>query len=191
MPDRPHLPPEPANSADSAAPKPKRRLRRVVLWSISVLLAAAAAFLGFVLWWYAHLGDHVCTMIGTPKGISVDVDPLVAAQVTDATMITCWDGVCRPHRMELREWEGVRHVRPPTSGPSPMPGFVTIDDLPTKPVVVNLVFKDWQGDTLFNEQITITPELSYPNGPHCGAGGPQAHVIVHADGSLTPYRASR
>lgn len=185
MPDRP---PSAPDSASPPAPKRRRRLRHATLWAGLGLLGLVGAYWGFYVAYFTYLNNHVCTLAAASEGVSVRVDATLVTQVTDATMIACWDGTCRPYPLELRgmrEWvdsvDGPLDTRPV----SPRPNFVEIRDLPTTPVVVNLVFRDRQGNTLFNERTTVTPELMYPNGPRCGGGGPQAQVVVHADGSLT------
>ncbi|MFF2846570.1 hypothetical protein ACFVT5_09580 [Streptomyces sp. NPDC058001] len=72
-----------------------------------------------------------------------------------------------------------RHPRP-----YPWPGFMVIRDLPGKPIDVTLVFKNEQGATVLDQQISTTPKLSYPNGRHCSPGGPQVLLTVTAGGSL-------
>jgi hypothetical protein len=109
VPDRPHSAPEPAHSP---APRRRRRLRRTVLWTGFGLLGLGACW-GLYTAYFAY-PDNVCTLMATPEGVSVQVDATLATQVTDATVITCWDGTCRPYPLELR---GMREWADSVAGP--------------------------------------------------------------------------
>ncbi|MBA2947061.1 hypothetical protein [Streptomyces himalayensis] len=150
-------------------------------------------------------GTHPCTLTDAPAGIQVDVHPDLEKRMADATLTACWDGTCRK-----RPLRGTWSEEPATPGnpvittesatatetpaartrPNPAPylwpGFAVVRDLPRKPIHVTLVFKNQRGATVLDRQITITPQLTYPNGRNCSPGGHQARLKVTAEGSLIP-----
>lgn len=161
------------------------------------LLTACGGFAG---------GTHPCTLMDTPAGIRVEVHPDLASRVAGATLTACWEDTCRKRTLQLRQR---RSAEPATPGNPVMttesatatedpaappdvperfvwPGFADVRDLPGKPVRVTLVFKDERGATMFDRQITVTPQPTYPNGRECSPGGHQAHLRVTGEGSLIP-----
>ncbi|MGK5553262.1 hypothetical protein ACSNOI_16750 [Actinomadura kijaniata] len=138
-----------------------------------------------------------CTMIGTPRGIGLAVEPPLAARAADATVEICWNGVCRTVRTELRDSTtavprgcadgpdgACAATASPTGGKN---GFADVNDLPESPVRVTLTLRDARGGSVLKQQITTTPQAVYANGPHCGKGGPQASLTV-ANGRVTVAR---
>ncbi|WP_407285703.1 hypothetical protein [Streptomyces sp. BP-8] len=71
-----------------------------------------------------------------------------------------------------------------TPEPSAWPGFAFVRDLPGKSIRVRLVFKNQQGATVLDRQISITPQPTYPNGRDCSQGGRQARLTVTGEGAL-------
>jgi hypothetical protein len=136
-------------------------------------------------------GSLACTEIGTLIGIGIDLSPLVAARVDGATLVACWAGNCTTRTVKLYPTSGAGTTRctgdkpsdscsalqTPTGGKQ---GFADLPGLPASPVRITLTFDDGRAQTL-----DVTPKLSYPNGPDCGGGGPQAQVVVAADGVAT------
>jgi hypothetical protein len=108
----------------------------------------------------------------------------------------CWDGSCRTVPVELRPATTVG----PTSCSGHRPadvcsaqlrrlggssGFADLPELPERRVRVTLTVTGVQGQRLVHHTLELTPRAVYPNGPDCGAGGPQAHLVVGAKGHIT------
>ncbi|MFE4537302.1 hypothetical protein ACFRKB_19820 [Streptomyces scopuliridis] len=150
---------------------------------------------------------HICTLMDSPAGIRVEVHPELANAVADATLTACWDGTCRQRTLRLRETYSEESPTPgnpvmttesPTTPETPAarapqtpkpfnwPGFVLLPDLPGKPIHVRLVFRNQQGATVLDRPITVTPQLTYPNGRDCSPGGHQGRLKVTGEGSLVP-----
>ncbi|WP_017599917.1 hypothetical protein [Nocardiopsis lucentensis] len=135
-------------------------------------------------------GGGVCTEIGVPVGVSLDVAPSDAAGARSAEVEVCWDGRCRGSEVELSEStesvdegceDGACTARSvPTGGQH---GFAFVDALPTDPVEVGVVLLGDGGTELFTGTTTVTPQMLEANGPGCAEGGPQAGVVVE-DGTL-------
>jgi hypothetical protein len=134
---------------------------------------------------------QVCTGIGTPVGIGLDVQ---LANVSSATMEVCWDGRCVEPAVELYPSssagpETCTGTSPSDScGVSMVPaggqnGFASVADLPAKPVAVTLRLFDGKV-SLVDQHLTVTPKMLYPNGEQCGAGGPQTGLVVSPAGSV-------
>ncbi|MFJ9855482.1 hypothetical protein [Streptomyces sp. NPDC101150] len=49
------------------------------------------------------------------------------------------------------------------------------------------MFKNQQGATVLDQQISLTPQPTHPNGRTCSPGGHQARLTVTGEGSLTPH----
>ncbi|PSL52367.1 hypothetical protein B0I31_11339 [Saccharothrix carnea] len=165
--------------------RPRGMWRRT--WPLGVLLLATAC--GTV-----NAGNGVeCTAIGTRVGVSVDVEH---PEVVSGTIEVCWDGSCATPALEL--YPSSRVAETTCTGTSPddscsarseptegKHGFADLPGLPAKPVDVTLRLLDQSGSSLVDRNIALTPEMVYPNGPDCPAGGPQAGISVGADGSIT------
>jgi hypothetical protein len=141
-------------------------------------------------------GGRACTGIGTPVGVSVDIDSGYAAKVGAAKLQVCWDGTCRTSNVELSP--SSRGSALPCTGTGPTAvcgaqavptggknGFATVTDLPVKPVDATLTLTDPAGAPLAERALRITPKLLYPNGPDCGSGGPQTGLTVSPDGTVS------
>jgi hypothetical protein len=135
-------------------------------------------------------------MAAAREGIGLDVAPPYAAKVAEADMKICWNGVCREPEVHLG----------PSSTTVPLPcasgrsddaacgavaspdggkhGFADVNGLPTTPVQVTVVLRDAGGATLLDRTLAVTPQDTYPNGPACGKGSPQAMLLVQ-DGKLS------
>ncbi|WP_233825059.1 hypothetical protein [Saccharothrix sp. S26] len=156
-------------------------------WPLGVLLLATAC--GVV-----DAGDDMaCTAIGTPVGVSVDVEHPDAVA---ATIEVCWDGSCATPALELHP--SSRAVETTCTGTSPddscsarseptggKHGFASLPRLPAKPVTATLRVLDQAGSPLVDRDLALNPEPAHPNGPNCPAGGPQARISVGADGSVS------
>ncbi|EID54610.1 hypothetical protein [Saccharomonospora xinjiangensis] len=138
--------------------------------------------------------DHVCTEIGASPGIGVDVAPGLAAH--SAEVEVCEDGECRSSDAVLmpatepveEECDGTSpddvcsaRMRP-TGGAA---GFAQLSDLGEETVEVTLTLTDDAGRKVVSRTLAATPQWVYPNGPDCGAAGPQIQLAVDADGRVT------
>ncbi|MGA6165792.1 hypothetical protein [Amycolatopsis magusensis] len=132
--------------------------------------------------------EFACTAIGSQSGVSVEVDPAVAPQVDSGTLELCWDGRCRTVDLELYQstvpaettCEGeVCSARMRQTGGKH--AFGTVLDLPLTEVQATLRLT---GTEVVTATLPLTPEQTYPNGPHCGAGGPQQRLVVEASGTV-------
>ncbi|MGC7100408.1 hypothetical protein ACPZ19_37490 [Amycolatopsis lurida] len=108
-----------------------------------------------------------CTLIGTRVGVGVDVDPALAAK--DGTLELCWDGRCTTHDLGLRDGTD---------------GFADVPDLPLTEVLATVRLTGAGGDQLVEQTLPITAAQTFPNGPDCGAGGPQQQLVVDASGAV-------
>ncbi|MEU4445825.1 hypothetical protein AB0K14_31175 [Actinosynnema sp. NPDC050801] len=137
--------------------------------------------------------ETACTLMGTLVGITVNVEH---PDVVSGTIEVCWDGSCATPSLELHP--STRGVETTCTGTSPDDscsarseptggkyGFADLPLLPPRPVTANLRLLDQSGSPVVDREITLTPEMAYPNGPHCPAGGPQAGIVVSSDGSVT------
>ncbi|BCK67443.1 hypothetical protein Srufu_013960 [Streptomyces libani subsp. rufus] len=153
-------------------------------------------------------GDtHPCTLMDAPAGIRVKVSPELEKRVAEATLTACWDDTCRKRTLQMRETRRAEQATPgnpvmttesatataspaaripQTPEPNAWPGFAVVRDLPRKPIRIALVFKNQQGATVLDRQISLTPQPTYPNGRNCSPGGHQARLTVTGEGSLIP-----
>ncbi|TNC29563.1 hypothetical protein [Amycolatopsis alkalitolerans] len=127
--------------------------------------------------------ERACTAIGAMPGISVAIAPSVAARFGGTAGIdVCWNGSCHGYPVVLTP-ATTAVATPCTGGPDDTcgarmretggkTGFATVPGLPAAPVTL----------TFSGETVSVTPELVYPNGPACGAGGPQAKITVDEKG---------
>ncbi|MEU7897774.1 hypothetical protein AB0B45_33555 [Nonomuraea sp. NPDC049152] len=136
--------------------------------------------------------EQACTLIGTPVGISVRVDAPLADRVSAAELTACWNGSCRTAEVELHPAGGVARQTcegeactaeiEPTGGKQ---GFGDVAGLPKAPVRVALRLKGQGGEAVVERELTVTPVGSFPNGPNCGEGGPQAAIAVSGSGVVS------
>jgi hypothetical protein len=133
-----------------------------------------------------------CTLIGTPVGISVRVGAPLADRVSAAELTVCWNGSCRTAKAELHPTSGV--ARQTCAGEActaelkptgDKQGFGNVAGLPKAPVRVELRLKGQAGEAVVERELTVTPEGSFPNGPNCGEGGPQATIAVSGSGEVS------
>lgn len=135
---------------------------------------------------------QACTAIGARVGVSLDVK---MPDIKTASLRVCWDDRCATPEIILFPSSTV--VATTCTGTKPddtcsarsepdggQNGFGDIPDLPTKAVTVTVRLTDAAGATLVDRELALTPKTTYPNGPDCPAGGPQAGVAVDADGSV-------
>jgi hypothetical protein len=164
-----------------------RKLQAVALGAALVTLAACGSDLG---------SGVPCSDVGAVRGVSLDIDSGYAPKVGAAELKLCWDGACRTADLKLS----------PSSTSSPLPcsgtgpdavcgaqaiptggkhGLVTVTDLPAKPIDATLSLTDAAGAPLADHTLRITPKAVYPNGPECGAGGPQTGLRVSPEGTVS------
>jgi hypothetical protein len=132
-------------------------------------------------------GSRSCTDIGARVGIGIDLQPVIAAKAGNATLIACWSGTCTTRTVELYPataagpttcTSGTCSVQAiPTGGKN---GFADLPGLPSTPVQLTVTL-----DGFADQKLDVTPKPSYPNGPNCDAGGPQAQVVVDDTGIVT------
>lgn len=137
-----------------------------------------------------------CTAIGARVGVGVDVAPRPAGPEADAaTLEACWADTCRTYPVDL--FPSTRAGGTTCTGDAPddvcsaeavetggRHGFADIPDLPEQPVRVTLTVTADGGEQIARQTLEITPEPVYPNGPRCGAGGPQASLTVDRAGAV-------
>jgi hypothetical protein len=143
-------------------------------------------------------GDRPCTLIGSRQGIGLEIPAPYAGKVAKAAMTICWNGACR--RPNLHLTPSTKAVPQGCTGDAPddtcgavaspdggKRGFAEVTGLPATPVQVTVVLRDARGARLLDQKISVTPHVTYPNGKECGAGAPQAQLVV-ADGKVTVRR---
>jgi hypothetical protein len=127
-------------------------------------------------------------------GVGIDLSPGIAAKVSGATLLACWAGGCTTRKVELEPSTATGPTtctgdKPsnvcsasmtPTGGKH---GFADLPGLPAAPVRVTVTLSGFPEQTL-----DVTPTMSYPNGPDCGPGGPQARLVVDDTGKMTERR---
>ncbi|EHK89252.1 hypothetical protein SZMC14600_01086 [Saccharomonospora azurea SZMC 14600] len=159
-------------------------MRRAVV-SFCLLLTGCAAMPG---------GTTECTMIGMPSGIGVDVARGVAAHAAEVEV--CRDGRCETFRVDLRPATEAVDEGCDDTGPDGVcsagvretgetTGFAPVPDLPDRPLEVTLTVSDRAGESLATGTVRATPQWGPPNGPGCGAGGPQLQLRVSGDGTVS------
>lgn len=141
-----------------------------------------------------QVGEGVaCTAIGAPVGVSVDVQH---PDVVSGTIEVCWDGSCATPALELYPSTKAAETTCTGTGPDDScgtrmeptggkNGFASLPELPARSVTATLRLLDQSGSLLVDREIALTPEMVYPNGPDCPAGGPQAGIEVDPDGAVT------
>jgi hypothetical protein len=157
--------------------------RGSLLWPV---LALSVAALSACDW-----GGQLCTTMAARQGIGFAIRAPDAAKVAEAEMKLCWNGTCREPEIDLHASTeaipegcsgGACSVRYSPDGGKH--GFADVRDLPTTPIEVTLVLRDPGGATLLDRTFSVTPHVTYPNGPDCGPGSPQANLLVQ-DGKVT------
>jgi hypothetical protein len=157
-------------------------------WPLGVLLLATACGTANV-----GGGTTPCTEIGTPLGVNVDVEH---PGVVSGTIEVCWDGRCVAPVLELHP--STSTVETTCTGTAPddscgarmeptggVQGFAPVQDLPAREVTATLRLLDQSGSLLVDRHIPLHPEMVYPNGPDCPAGGPQAGISVDPHGAVS------
>ncbi|SFA72897.1 hypothetical protein SAMN05216266_10191 [Amycolatopsis marina] len=139
-------------------------------------------------------GGQICTEIGAPPGIGVDVAAPIAEQVTGGTLQVCWDGECVQRDLQLRPSTEAGETTCTGDGPEDncsaqvsengrKNAFADLRDLPQAPVRATLTLTGADGQVV-RQELEVTPELTYPNGTECPPGGVQAHLVVDESGSV-------
>jgi hypothetical protein len=135
--------------------------------------------------------ERPCTLIGSPAGVGVDIEPAMAAKTIGGTLTLCWADTCRDGRFDL--------VPSTTAVPRTCDGgncaaemlvtggshaFMNVPDLPATEMKATVRLTDESGTTVVDQTVDITTTATYPNGPHCDSGGPQEQLLVDADGAV-------
>ncbi|MGW4113144.1 hypothetical protein ACWEFJ_19925 [Actinosynnema sp. NPDC004786] len=156
-------------------------------WPMGVLLLVAACGAA------VDGAGVACTEIGTRVGVGVEVEH---PDVVSGTIEVCWDGSCATPSLELYPSTRAGDTTCTGTGPDDScgarveptggkHGFADLPRMPARPVSVTLRLVDQSGSAVVDRELTVHPEMAYPNGPDCPAGGPQAGISVAADGSVT------
>lgn len=128
---------------------------------------------------------RACTAIGSMPGLRLAVPAPDAARVASAHLRVCWNGECREPEIELTPTSksvstGCEGDEPDAvCGASASPdggkaGFARVEGLPKAPVQVTVELRDAAGRTVVGKSLDVTPKATFPNGPDCGEGHPQA-----------------
>jgi hypothetical protein len=132
-------------------------------------------------------------MIAAREGIGVEITPAVAGRIADATLVARWGGSTRTYPIALFPSTVAGETTCVGDGPNDScsvqaretggkNGFADIQDLPSTPVEITMTFADPGGTESGRGTLRVTPKDVYPNGPDCGADGPQTNLIF--DGTL-------
>jgi hypothetical protein len=137
-----------------------------------------------------------CSGAALAKGITLDIDPAFAPQVGDATLTSCWGGVCKDSPMHLMP-SSTSSALPCTGtkpesacGAAAVPtggkhGFASLVDLDATPSEITLKLLDPSGAELRTQSLTVTPKVLMPGPPECGGATPQGGLLVSPDGTLS------
>jgi hypothetical protein len=134
-------------------------------------------------------------MAAAREGIALEIPAPYAGKVAEATMTICWNDACQEPEIHLAPstkavpQECTGDTPDAVCGASASPdggkhGFADVTELPTTPVQVTVVLRDAGGGEVLDQKIDVTPRVTYPNGMGCGAGEPQAQLVV-TDGKVT------
>lgn len=137
-----------------------------------------------------------CTEIGSPAGIAVSVTGTDTQQAARVAVKACWDGDCQTKTADLFESteagpEQCKGTAPDaTCSVTMIPtgdknGFVELPTLPEVAVELEVSVLDGNGVALVQGAATLTPELTFPNGPKCPAGGVQGTVTIDSAGNIS------
>ncbi|GAA4323067.1 hypothetical protein [Actinomadura luteofluorescens] len=137
--------------------------------------------------------DRPCTLIGSEPGLNLIVPD--GSRLAAASLRACWGGKCQEPRIRLNPTSKSVSTGCDGDGPdaacgaSASPdggkaGFARLDGLPEAPVQVTLKLRDAKGRTYLTHRLDVTPKATFPNGPHCGRGAPQA-VLTVVNGQVT------
>ena len=140
----------------------------------------------------AGSGEHPCTLMASPEGISIRIAPEIAKQVSDTTRVrACWAGSCHMREVRLRPDTKTKDLGCSAGVCSgkmlPAPGkggFANLPKLPAELVRVTLTLTGSGGEPVVAETLRVVPQPTYPNGPDCGKGGPQAGLRVTSTGDV-------
>lgn len=134
----------------------------------------------------------VCTARGSLSGVGVSIEADVAP-VRGLRLRTCIDGTCRTDLVALEDGTSAGEESCSGTGDDAncsveltpdgtQYGFVALD-LPEGPVQMSGTYRaGGQAPAVRLAPVMVVAEVTYPNGPDCGAGGVQAHVTVGPDG---------
>jgi len=137
---------------------------RLLATAVLVLTATTACSSGA-----ADGAARACTAMGSPSGITIEVDPGMVPRVDRGTFDVCWDGDCRSYPIAFNKM-------PET--------FADIPGLPTGEVEVTVQILGRSGAEVLERTLTVTPVPTYPNGRECGADGVRVLLLVDAKGAV-------
>ncbi|WP_262851452.1 hypothetical protein [Mumia quercus] len=132
---------------------------------------------------------RACTMIGSSPGVTVTVEPPLAAEATAVRLHVCWGGDCVVAESSLQpgqeavdegcdgdDADAVCSARATPDGT--MRGFVAVETLPAQEVELNAVVLRRDGTEAHRADTRVTPAVTYPNGEHCDPGGIQTALTL-------------
>jgi hypothetical protein len=129
----------------------------------------------------------VCPDVAARSGISIDIEPPLAAKVAKAFLNGRDVHLDESTRAVPSNCEGGKPedscsaTMVPTGGKN---GFLDMVDLKPEPTRVSVRLTDAAGQVIVDKDIEVIPREVLPGAPECGGGQPQAGVIVAADGTL-------
>jgi hypothetical protein len=135
--------------------------------------------------------ERGCTLIAALRGVGVTVEPGYAVSRLRLT-VCVQPSSCREVPVQLAA--DTEPVDPTCSGTVPddscsvsmspngaRSGFVEVPELASSPTTVAARFSRG-GKTVSLPAVTVQPAMTYPNGPDCGGGAPQARVVIGTAG---------
>ena len=137
-----------------------------------------------------------CTEMGASAGIGVEVEGPVGSDAKLVAVTACWDGNCTTETVDLLDSttagpEECTGTDPDSSCSVTMIptgnkfGFVPLADLPASGVELEVSVLSTEGIALVQGKVGLTPQLTYPNGSQCPAGGLQGSVTIDSAGRMT------
>ncbi|HEU5032402.1 MAG TPA: hypothetical protein VFV01_46310 [Spirillospora sp.] len=133
--------------------------------------------------------DHVCALLFSPTGVSVDVAAPDASRIASASLRVCWDGTCRTKALDFRpsstsvplgcDGDGPDSVCEASASPDgDQHGFASITDLPESPVQITLTLRDRHRRAFVDQGLLVTPKAVRRGDSDCGEQGVQAALTV-------------
>lgn len=114
-----------------------------------------------------------CTLIASVP-LSVDLAPGLLKQVETMSVELCRDGECEVKTVSLD----------PTRVATPWSAMIFVSPLTAQPVQASVRMTTTSGDSPPPARLTLIPEATHPNGPHCGTDY-VARIRVAEDGTAT------
>lgn len=132
-----------------------------------------------------------CTQKAARQGVGVQVAERLAVASRTVDLTVCQAGECRQVPVELRRSTGavdegcdggVCSAKASPTGEGH--GFAELPELKTAKARVRVVLREGEGTPVLDRQVTVKPELVYPNGPRCGGEAPQAQLRITSTGDI-------